>query len=62
MKRKEAILVAGLGGLIVLMIAKFVRYNELMPGVLRRLLDSDPGRRQAVFALIASEVLPERHE
>jgi len=55
-------LVAGLGGLIVLMIAKFVRYNELMPGVLRRLLDSDPGRRQAVFALIASEVLPERHE
>jgi len=55
-------LVAGFGGLIGWMLAKLVRYDELVPGVLRRLLDSGPGRRQAVFALIASELAFERHE
>ena len=55
-------MIAGFGGLISWMIGKLVQYDELVPGVLRRLLDSGPARRQAVFALIASELVFERHE
>src|SRR5579862_9409922 len=38
---------------------RLIDHDALAPGVIRRLLNSGPGRRQAVFALMAIEVSSE---
>ncbi len=41
--------------------ARLIHHDGQAPGVLRRLLSSGPMRRQAVFLVLANEVIHERH-
>lgn len=49
-------------GLLGWSTSKLIGYDQLAPGVIRRVLSSGPAHRQAVFALLASEVACERHQ
>ncbi len=48
-------------GLLGWATARLIHHDGLAPGVLRRLLSSGPMRRQAVFLMLANEVVHERH-
>ena len=48
-------------GLLGWATARLIHHDGIAPGVLRRLLSSGPMRRQAVFLVLASEVVHERH-
>lgn len=48
-------------GLLGWATGRLVHHDKVAPGAIRRLLESGPARRQAVFALIASEIDAERH-
>ena len=48
-------------GLLGWATARLIHHDAQAPGVLRRLLASGPMHRQAVFLLLASEVVRERH-
>ena len=48
-------------GLLGWATARLIEHDAQAPGVLRRLLSSGPMRRQAVFLVLANEVVHERH-
>lgn len=49
-------------GLLGWATGRLIEHDARAPGAIRRLLCSGPARRQAVYALIASELAAERHE
>ena len=48
-------------GLLGWATARLIHHDAIAPGVIRRLLSSGPMRRQAVFLVLAQEVVHERH-
>jgi len=49
-------------GLLGWATGRLIYHDAIAPGTIRRLLESGPARRQAIFALVADEIAAERHE